>query len=139
MRIHALGKLRGWDERSGFFYQKLTDNLNLQHCSSFLPEHVRDSIPYSQASRYERICSDTVDCNRHLKIQKASRIGTGYNTLDFRQFRRATRIFRNEMFRRPENVDSTDRVHLIFPYFPGAEHLCSMIGFVQLPVVGSSL
>ena len=93
------------DHLTSSLYRKLIDDLNLLHCSNFHPKHVRKSISYAQSLLYHWIFSDTFDCDRHLKILKALLKGNmiGYNnTLVDCQFLPATRISKNEIFRRRE-------------------------------------
>ena len=46
-------------------YQKPTHRHNYEHLKSFRPPHIFKSITFSQALRYNRICSDSNDreCN----------------------------------------------------------------------------
>ena len=44
---------------------------------SFHPKHIKEAIPYGQALRIHRICSDEEDHNRHLQTLKDALIRTG--------------------------------------------------------------
>uniref|UniRef100_A0A8C3T6V0 Reverse transcriptase domain-containing protein n=1 Tax=Chelydra serpentina TaxID=8475 RepID=A0A8C3T6V0_CHESE len=48
-------------------YRKPTDRYTYLHTSSFHPEHTTRSIVYSQALRYNRICSNPSDRDKHLQ------------------------------------------------------------------------
>ena len=47
-------------------HRKPTDNLTMLHCSSFHLRHVKKAIPYGQALRIHRICSNEDDRDLHL-------------------------------------------------------------------------
>eukprot|EP00061_Rhincodon_typus_P007654 g29572.t1 len=69
-------------------YRKSTDNFTMLHFSGFHPKHFKIAIPYRQALRTHRICSDEEECDGHLKMLKDTLIGTGYDAqLIDRQFR----------------------------------------------------
>ncbi|XP_065424163.1 uncharacterized protein LOC135975776 [Chrysemys picta bellii] len=48
-------------------YRKPTDHYTYLHASSFHPGHTTRSIVYSQALRYNRICSNPSDRDKHLQ------------------------------------------------------------------------
>ncbi|XP_074819362.1 GPI alpha-1,4-mannosyltransferase I, stabilizing subunit [Natator depressus] len=48
-------------------YRKPTDRYSYLHASSFHPDHTTRSIVYSQALRYNRICSNPSDRDKHLQ------------------------------------------------------------------------
>eukprot|EP00061_Rhincodon_typus_P007778 g29804.t1 len=48
-------------------YCKPMDNLMMLHSSSFHPKHIKTAIPYGQALRIYRICSDEEEQDGHLK------------------------------------------------------------------------
>ncbi|XP_074818091.1 uncharacterized protein LOC141992658 [Natator depressus] len=48
-------------------YRKPTDRYSYLHASSFHPDHTIRSIVYSQALRYNRICSNPSDRDKHLQ------------------------------------------------------------------------
>eukprot|EP00061_Rhincodon_typus_P015304 g42910.t1 len=82
-------------------YHKPTDNLTMLHFSSFYPKHVKTAIPYGQALRIHRICSDEEERDGHLKVLKDAPIGTGYDAqLINCQFQCATVKNRNDLLRR---------------------------------------
>ncbi|XP_054846214.1 uncharacterized protein LOC129336859 [Eublepharis macularius] len=57
-------------------YRKPTDRYSYLHASSYHPKHTTRSIVYSQALRYNRICSNALDRDSHLKRFTTSIFGT---------------------------------------------------------------
>ena len=100
-------------------FRKSTDKLNLLRYSSFHPSHIRDSIPYSQALRYHRNCTDPDDRDSHLNELRQALKRNGYNAnLINRQFRRAIQKDRNDLLARVNGRTSSDRTPLIVTYHP---------------------
>ena len=100
------------------------------HFSSFHPKHFKEAIPYGQALRIHRICSDEEDRNRHLQTLKDALIKRGYGSrLIDRQFQRATA--KNHTDLRRQTRDTADRAPFIVQYFPGAEKLRHLLRSLQ--------
>ncbi|XP_078057016.1 uncharacterized protein LOC144481742 [Mustelus asterias] len=90
-----------------------------------------EAIPYGQALRIHRICSDEEDRNRHLQTLKDALIRTGYGArLIDQQFQRATAKNRTDLLRR-QTRDTVDRVPFVVQYFPGAEKLQHLLRSLQ--------
>jgi len=105
-------------------YRKPTDNITMLHSTSFHPKHVLNSIPYGQAIRIHRICSDENDRDTHLNTLRSAFLRSGYDAgLVNRQFHRATQRDRKELLTRNNRTDSEPRVPLVVTYFPGADKL----------------
>ncbi|XP_067848012.1 uncharacterized protein [Heptranchias perlo] len=112
-------------------YRKPTDNLTMLHFSSFHPNHVKEAIPYGQALRIHRICSDEEERDGHLQTLKDALVRTGYDArLVDRQFRRATAKNRIDLLRR-QTRDATNRVPYVVQYFPGADKLRHVLRSLQ--------
>ncbi|XP_072446725.1 uncharacterized protein [Chiloscyllium punctatum] len=112
-------------------YRKPTDNLTMLHFSSFHPKHIKTAIPYGQALRIHRICSDEEERDGHLEGLRDALTRTGYDAqLIDCQFRRATARNRNDLLRRQTRA-ATDRVPFVVQYFPGAEKLCHVLRDLQ--------
>ncbi|XP_072371520.1 uncharacterized protein [Scyliorhinus torazame] len=112
-------------------YREPTDNLTMLHFSSFHPKHIKEAIPYGQALRIHRICSDEEERNRHLQTLKDALVRTGYAArLIDRQFQRATARNRTDLLRR-QTWDTTDRIPFVVQYFPGAEKLRHLLHSLQ--------
>eukprot|EP00061_Rhincodon_typus_P018205 g47283.t1 len=105
-------------------YHKPMGNLTMLHFSNFHPKHVKETVPYSQALRICRICSEEEEREGHLKILKDALIRMGYDAqLINHQFQCVTAKNRNNVLRR-QTQDMTDKVPLVIQYFSGAERLC---------------
>ncbi|XP_067832584.1 uncharacterized protein [Heptranchias perlo] len=112
-------------------YRKPMDNLTMLHFSSFHPNHVKEAIPYGQALRIHRVCSDEEERDGHLQTLKDALVRTGYDArLIDRQFRRATAKNRIDLLRRL-TWDATNRVPFVVQYFPGAEKLRHVLRSLQ--------
>ncbi|XP_067844434.1 uncharacterized protein [Heptranchias perlo] len=112
-------------------YRKPTDNLTMLHFSSFHPNHVKEAIPYVQALRIHRVCSDEEERDGHLQTLKDALVRTGYDPrLIDRQFQRATAKNRTDLLRRLTR-DATNRVPFVVQYFPGAEKLRHVLRSLQ--------
>ncbi|XP_078095826.1 uncharacterized protein LOC144510206 isoform X2 [Mustelus asterias] len=112
-------------------YHKPTDSLTMLHFSSFHPKHVKEAIPYGQALRIHRICSDEEDRSKHLQTLKDALIRTGYGArLIDQQFQCATAKNRTDLLRR-QTRDTVDRVPFVVQYFPGAEKLRHLLRSLQ--------
>ena len=59
-------------------YQKPTDRKSYLHFTSEHPKHLIKSIPYSQALRIKKICSDEDDLKQQLKNLHSSFLKRGY-------------------------------------------------------------
>ena len=105
-------------------YRKPTDNPQMLHSSSSHPRHVKDAIPYGQALRIHRICSDTRDREKHLLELQNILQRSGYQGENIRrQFSKATSHKREELLVRRDRQADSDRVPFVATYFPGAEGL----------------
>ena len=105
-------------------YRKPTDNPQMLHSTSFHPRHVKDAIPYGQALRISRICSDNKDRDRHLLELQNTLQRSGYRGESIRrQFTKATRQRREDLLTRRQDNAKSDRVPFVATYFPGAEKL----------------
>ncbi|XP_072359720.1 uncharacterized protein [Scyliorhinus torazame] len=116
---------------STLLYRKPTDNLTMLHFSSFQPKLIKEAIPYRQALRIHRICSDEEERNSHLQTLKDALVRTGYGArLIDQQFQRATAKNRTDLLRR-QTWDTTDRIPFVVQYFPGAEKLHHLLHSLQ--------
>ncbi|OCT61056.1 hypothetical protein XELAEV_18047084mg [Xenopus laevis] len=75
-------------------------------------------IIYSQALRYNRICSDTSERDQHLETLRKDFIDRGYNprVIDH-NIHRATKVSRSQLLKYKQKRD-TDRVPLVTTYNP---------------------
>ena len=59
-------------------YTKPTDTHNYLHFKSSHPKHLKESLPYSQALRLKRICSDSNEFKKHSEILTKNFKARGY-------------------------------------------------------------
>ena len=112
-------------------YRKPTDNITFLRHSSFHPRHVKEAIPYGQALRIHRICSQTAERDKHLQILKDALLRSEYDArLIDKQFRRAT-LQPRALLLNTERTETTPRVPFVTQYFPGAEKLRPIIRNLQ--------
>ena len=78
-------------------YRKPTDRQLYLHNASYHPHSNKQSLPYSQALRIKRICSDVTELNEALKKLYSTFIKRGYdpNSVD-QQLKKAESITREE-------------------------------------------
>ena len=60
-------------------YHKPTDRRNFLHHQSAHPKSLIKSIPYAQALRLKKICSEQSEHNKHLRELKTDFVKRGYN------------------------------------------------------------
>ena len=78
-------------------YMKPTDTHNYLHFKSYHPKHLNESLPYSQALRLRRICSDNNELSKHNHKLKQQFIARGYSqTLVDNQIKKAVAIPRED-------------------------------------------
>eukprot|EP00061_Rhincodon_typus_P017683 g46481.t1 len=112
-------------------HHKPMDNLMMLHFSKFHPKHIKKAIPYRQALRVHRICSDEEERDEHLKVLKDALIRMGYGVqLIDHQFQHATARNCNDLLRK-RTVDMTDRVPFVVQYFPRANNLHRVLHSLQ--------
>ncbi|CAJ0951224.1 unnamed protein product [Ranitomeya imitator] len=79
-------------------YQKPIDHPAYLKWDSFHPKHIINSIVYSQAIRYNCICSMPIDRDEHLGRLRKTFLNQGYHPRTIEnQITRATRISRNHL------------------------------------------
>ena len=105
-------------------YRKPTDKMKLLHFTSSHPRQVKQAIPYSQALRVHRICTDAEDRDQHLQQLETALLHSGYRGDAIReQFDRPTNTPRTDLLTRRQSSSADDRVPFVVEYFPGAERL----------------
>ena len=80
------------------FFVKPTDTHQYLHRNGCHPGHCKRSIPYSQALRIHRICSETQDYLQRTEELKEHSINRGYNGNDVQhQINRTTELDRDTL------------------------------------------
>ena len=99
-------------------YTKPTDTHQYLHKRSCHPGHCKSTIPYSQALRLRRICSDDDTYVTRTKELKQHLVNRGYEEVEVQdQMDRATSVSREQALAISENKTS-DRVPLVVTYHP---------------------
>ena len=94
-------------------YTKPTDTHNYLHFKSSHPKHLKESLPYSQALRLRRICSDNNELNKHSDKLKQQFIARGYSqTLVDNQIKKAIDIPRKDTLKLT-NKERSNRIPLV--------------------------
>ncbi|XP_053881423.1 uncharacterized protein LOC128835776 [Malaclemys terrapin pileata] len=108
-------------------YQKPTDRYTYLHASSFHPRHITRSIVYSQALRYNRICSNPSDRDKHLQDFYQAFVKLQYPPGEVRKpIDRARRVPRNHLLQDRPNKDN-NRTPLAITYSPQLKPLQHII------------
>ncbi|XP_065428293.1 multivesicular body subunit 12B isoform X1 [Chrysemys picta bellii] len=88
-------------------YQKPTDRYAYLHASSFHPDHITQSVVYSQALRYNRICSNPSDRDKHLQDLYQAFLKLQYPPAEVKkQIDRARRVLRSHLLQDMPNKES---------------------------------
>ncbi|OCT61837.1 hypothetical protein XELAEV_18047867mg [Xenopus laevis] len=96
-------------------YRKPMDKPSYLMYDSFHPDHTKHSIIYSQALRYNRMCSEIAERNHRLK---ADFINRGYNPMIVDQYiHAATRIPRSHLLQYKQKPE-INQVPLVVTYNP---------------------
>ncbi|XP_050792228.1 uncharacterized protein LOC127042831 [Gopherus flavomarginatus] len=112
-------------------YRKPTDRYAYLHASSFHPGHITRSIVYSQALRYNRICSNPSDRDQHLQDLHQAFSKLQYPHEEIRkQINRARRVPRSLLLQdKPKR--ETNRTPLAITYSPQLKPLQRIIKDLQ--------
>ena len=86
---------------------------NLQHFKSSHPKHLKESLPYSQALRIRRICSNDNELNKHSDKLKQQFIARCYTeTLVENQVKKAIAVPREDTLKLTTK-ERTNRIPLV--------------------------
>ena len=96
-------------------YTKPTDTHNYLHSKSSHPRHLKDCLPYSQALRLKRICSQNNELNMHCENLKGQFVARGYKPEAIEdQLNKAAALKREETLKLTYNdKNSTNRILFI--------------------------
>ncbi|XP_074924975.1 uncharacterized protein LOC142047212 [Chelonoidis abingdonii] len=112
-------------------YRKPTDRYAYLHASSFHPGHITRSIVYSQALRYNRICSNPSDRDQHLQNLHQAFSKLQYPHEEIRkQINRARRVPRSLLLQDKPKKE-TNRTPLAITYSPQLKPLQRIIRDLQ--------
>ncbi|KAM9123742.1 uncharacterized protein ACDP82_013668 [Pangshura tecta] len=112
-------------------YRKPTAHYTYLHASSFHPDHTTRSIIYSQALRYNHICSNPSDRDKHLQDLYQAFLQLQYTPAEVKkQIDRARRVPRSHLLQNKPNKES-NRTPLAITYSPQLKPLQRIIKDVQ--------
>ena len=108
-------------------YTKKTDTHQYLHASSCHRNTHKRSIPYSQAIRIKRICSNEEQLNNRLMDLESWLVKRGYQRTDVhQQIQRVHDVARDELLiKRPKPVDQ--RITLILTYHPALNRIYEIL------------
>ncbi|CAM5112749.1 unnamed protein product [Eretmochelys imbricata] len=112
-------------------YRKPTDRYSYLHASSFHPDHTTQSIVYSQALRYNRICSNPSDRDKHLQDLCQAFLQLQYPPAEVKkQIDRARRVPRSYLLQDRPNKEN-NRTPLAVTFSPQLKPLQRIIKDLQ--------
>ena len=109
-------------------YCKKTNCHQYLHYDSCHPEHMKNSSVYSQGLQIKRFCSDSKDCETHLKNLKNWFHSRGYpeNIID-NQLKHLKKVSREDLLRPKERGNKNIGIPFIVTYDPHLKHLGKLI------------
>ncbi|KAJ8045213.1 hypothetical protein HOLleu_08171 [Holothuria leucospilota] len=104
-------------------YCKPTDRHAYLQYTSFHPNHIKESIVYSQALRLKRICADPTDFRAKLSELKLRFLDRGYPLRLINAICRKTNKFPREQLLQYKSKVNYDRIPFVTTYFPQCRRL----------------
>ena len=100
-------------------YTKPTDTYQLLHHSSCHPSHTKRGIPYGQALRLRRICSEEGYFAKRLGELETYLLERGYSKGEIdSQVNRVKGLDRRDLLGRSQNHNDDSRIPLVLTYYP---------------------
>ena len=100
-------------------YVKPTDSHQYLHSSSCHPYHCKKGIPYSQALRLNRICSDPNSFDRRCNDLEKWLIERGYSEREvWKQILRARGFSRDSLLDRENTREGQNKITFNLTYYP---------------------
>ena len=98
-------------------YHKPTDQRNFLHHQSAHPKSLIKSIPYAQAIRVKKICSEQSELNKNLDKLKTDFVKRGYNeNFVEEQFERISTKERKSLLEKKSTLSNQTRIPLVITY-----------------------
>ena len=105
-------------------YVKATDSHQYLHSPSCLPYHCKKGIPYSQALRLNRICSDPSSFDKRCNDLEKWLIESGYSKREVRkQVLMARRCSRDSLLDRESTRDEQNKITFNLTYYPAFQNV----------------
>ena len=109
-------------------YVKPTDSHQYLQSSSCHPFHCKKGIPYSQALRLNRICSETNSFDKRCNDLERFLLETEYSSKMVRkEILRARKILRNDLLDKEKTQGNDSKLTLNVRYYPVFKHLKSQL------------
>lgn len=109
-------------------YKKPTDRHQYLHFKSSHPQHCKKAIPYSQAHRYRRICSDEKDFQCHAKELRTALVAKHYpERIVDDAISRAQALDRNEILTGSKPRHPKNQTNLILTYSSTLPHVNNIL------------
>ena len=109
-------------------YTKATDRQSYLHKSSAHPHHLKKSIPYGQALRIRRICTNPEEFEAASKKLTTKLEERGYSNAEITsQINRARAKPREELLKYNTKEDKPQRIPYVVTYFPDLPNLKNTI------------
>ena len=109
-------------------FVKPTDSHQYLQSSSCHPIHCKKGIPYSQALRLNRICSETNSFDKRCNDLERFLLERGYSSkLVQKEILRARKISRNELLDKEKSQGNVSKLTFNATYYPVFRHLKSQL------------
>ena len=114
-------------------YVKATDSHQYLHSSSCHPYHCKKGIPYSQALRLNRICSDPISFDRRCNHLEKWLIERGYSEREVRkQILRARGFSRDSLLDRENIREEQNKITFNLTYYPVFQNVKKILAELHL-------
>ena len=114
-------------------YVKPTDSHQYLHSSSCHPYHCKKGIPYSQALRLNRICSDPSSFDRRCNDLEKWLIERGYSEREVRkQVLRARSFSRDSLLDRESTREEQNKITFNLTYYPAFQNVKKILAELHL-------
>ena len=114
-------------------YVKATDSHQYLHSSSCHPYHCKKGIPYSQALRLNRICSDPISFDRRCNDLEKWLIERGYSEREVRkQILRARGFSRDSLLDRENIREEQNKITFNLTYYPVFQNVKKILAELHL-------
>ena len=114
-------------------YVKPTDSHQYLHSSSCHPYHCKKGIPYSQALRLNRICSDPSSFDKRCNDLEKWLIERGYSEREVReQVLRARSFSRDSLLDKESTRDEQNKITFNLTYYPALQNVKKILAELHL-------
>ena len=109
-------------------YQKPTDTHPYLNCTSAHPEHLKRSIPYSQALRLRRICSSNTILRERIKQYSEYFVACGYKRqIVLNEMSKVLAFTQDECLTPKTRDTSSERTPIVITYNPYTTYIAEIV------------